>query len=353
VTEPLLTISAFARAVDLAPSTLRYYDEAGLLPPAEVDPQTGYRYYTPALERRAHMIRRMREVGVPVETMRTVLEGPPDRAVELLHAFAEEAAESARRTASAVSDVVSSLRAEHAPAGPVVAPVPGPELAAALSRVSGAAAPDGDAGLGVVLLDLSGSELTVVATNRYWMALWWLPLRGAHVPERRVAVPIDRLPQLVDWLARQDQVTLTVTDDATRLTGEAEEEVAVPTVEDRFPAYRLIFDDLTPASGRATVDREALARAVARETGTVRLVVGRDRVTVTTDAGPEGTRLDAVTSGEPIELRFSASLLGSALDAMVGSRVTLAYDTPSRAVRITSPEHPNLTALVMPFRVDG
>ena len=73
---PLLTISAFARAVGLAPSTLRYYDEAGLLPPAEVDPQTGYRYYTPHLERRALLIGRLREVGAPVELMRAVLDGP-------------------------------------------------------------------------------------------------------------------------------------------------------------------------------------------------------------------------------------------------------------------------------------
>ncbi|MGH3741004.1 MAG: MerR family DNA-binding transcriptional regulator, partial [Micromonosporaceae bacterium] len=47
MTAPLLTISAFARAVHLTPSALRYYHEAGLLPPAEVDARTGYRYYTP------------------------------------------------------------------------------------------------------------------------------------------------------------------------------------------------------------------------------------------------------------------------------------------------------------------
>jgi len=81
-TKPLLTISAFARAVELTPSTLRYYDEAGLLPPAEVDPRSGYRYYTPELERRARLIGRMREVGVPVETMRLVLDSTPDQAVE-------------------------------------------------------------------------------------------------------------------------------------------------------------------------------------------------------------------------------------------------------------------------------
>ena len=41
---PLLTIGAFARAVGLTASALRHYDECGLLPPAEVDDATGYRY---------------------------------------------------------------------------------------------------------------------------------------------------------------------------------------------------------------------------------------------------------------------------------------------------------------------
>ena len=54
--QPLLTIGAFARAVGLAPSALRYYDECGLLRPADVDEATGYRYYTPDLARRAHAV---------------------------------------------------------------------------------------------------------------------------------------------------------------------------------------------------------------------------------------------------------------------------------------------------------
>ena len=41
----LLTIGAFAKAARLSPKALRLYDELGLLPPARVDPATGYRYY--------------------------------------------------------------------------------------------------------------------------------------------------------------------------------------------------------------------------------------------------------------------------------------------------------------------
>ena len=43
----LLTIGAFAKASRLSPKALRLYDELGLLPPARVDPMTGYRLYSP------------------------------------------------------------------------------------------------------------------------------------------------------------------------------------------------------------------------------------------------------------------------------------------------------------------
>ncbi len=46
----LLTIGAFARAVRLTPKALRLYDELGLLRPAAVDPESGYRLYAPAAE---------------------------------------------------------------------------------------------------------------------------------------------------------------------------------------------------------------------------------------------------------------------------------------------------------------
>jgi DNA-binding transcriptional MerR regulator len=350
VTEPLLTISAFARAVDLAPGTLRYYDEAGLLPPAEVDPRTGYRYYTPALQRRAHMIRRMREVGVPVDTMRLVLDSPPDRAAEVLRAFAARSAEEARRTADAVADVISSLRQEEVAQGPVTVPLHGPELAAALDHVSVAASADPDSPLGVVLLDVGPDQLTVVATDRYWLTLWTMPLPGARVGERRAVVPLSEVGKLAGWLARQEQVVLTAGEDTLSLTGE-EGDLVVPLGVDRFPAYRLILDDQPPARGRTTLERSAVLRAIVGETGTMRLAVGADRVTLSPLDGPEGVRVAAVTTGETVTIGFSVELLRAALSAVVGSQVTLHFSSAERAVRVSSPEQRGFTALVMPVRL--
>lgn len=351
MTEPLLTISAFARAVDLAPSALRYYDESGLLPPTEVDANTGYRYYTPALERRAHLIRRMREVGVPIETMRMVLDGSPERAAEVLHAVAAQATESACRTASAVADVVASLRADDTSPGPVVVPVDGPELAAALRRISAATSTDADSPLGVVLLDVAGSELTVVATDRYWLAMWTLRLPGPHIGARRLAVPIGEVGGLADWLSRQGPVTLSITAERSCVLGD-DEELTVATTDDRFPAYRSIVDSLPSARGRVTIARDRLLDALRPVTTPARLVVGRERVTISPYDGAEGVHIDAATSGEPITLGFATPLLRTALGAMVGTEATLSYSTPNRAVHLSSADQRSFAALVMPSRLD-
>ena len=42
-----LTIGDFSRATHLSVKTLRYYHQTGLLAPAGVDAETGYRRYAP------------------------------------------------------------------------------------------------------------------------------------------------------------------------------------------------------------------------------------------------------------------------------------------------------------------
>lgn len=346
-TEPLLTISTFARAVELTPSTLRYYDEAGLLPPAEVGPRSGYRYYTPELERRARLIGRMREVGVPVETMRLVLDGTPDQGVELLRAFANMRTDSARRASDVVEDVAASLRGEAHTSGPVVTKVDGPELATALRRVSRAADVDLASRLAVVLLDITDRQIVVVSTNRSWMAQWAVPVTEHHGGERRVVISVQNIRPFLDWLVRRGQVTISVSGDGTRVVAD-DETFDVETVEDRFPAYRLVTEGGDHPLGRVTVDRDRLLRGFGDQDATARLVVGRDRMTASTRGSAEGVRLDATTAGSRITVDFSTVLLGSALKALVGDEVTLVYSAPDRPVRLSSADQRHFLALVMP-----
>jgi DNA-binding transcriptional MerR regulator len=68
-----VSVGRFATMTHLSVKTLRHYHEVGLLEPAEVDPHTGYRYY--ALEQlpTAQLIRRLRDLRMPVADVRAVL----------------------------------------------------------------------------------------------------------------------------------------------------------------------------------------------------------------------------------------------------------------------------------------
>jgi DNA-binding transcriptional MerR regulator len=69
----LMAIGRFARLSGLSVGTLRHYDEVGLLRPAEVDGDTGYRRYRPAQLPEARAIRRLRELELSLDQIREVL----------------------------------------------------------------------------------------------------------------------------------------------------------------------------------------------------------------------------------------------------------------------------------------
>jgi DNA-binding transcriptional MerR regulator/effector-binding domain-containing protein len=72
----LLTIGEFSRLTHLSVKALRHYDDVGLLEPAHVDPSSGYRRYATAQVPVAHVIRRFRDLDMPLEQIQAVLEAP-------------------------------------------------------------------------------------------------------------------------------------------------------------------------------------------------------------------------------------------------------------------------------------
>jgi DNA-binding transcriptional MerR regulator len=71
-----LAIGDFSRATHLTVKTLRHYHETGLLEPAQVDAQTGYRRYTTEQIPVAQIIRRFRDLDMPLNQIRSVLSAP-------------------------------------------------------------------------------------------------------------------------------------------------------------------------------------------------------------------------------------------------------------------------------------
>lgn len=102
-----LRIGDFSRATHLSAKTLRHYHRLGLLEPAAVDPDTGYRCYTTDQIPSAQVIRRFRDLDMPLEQIRAVLDAPDLRSRnQLITAHLTRLEHDLART----QDAVASLR---------------------------------------------------------------------------------------------------------------------------------------------------------------------------------------------------------------------------------------------------
>jgi DNA-binding transcriptional MerR regulator len=86
----LVSMGEFARLSRLSPKALRLYDDLGLLPPARVDPDSGYRWYSPAQLERARLVASLRAIGMPLARIRAVVDLEPAVAARAVAAFSEE-----------------------------------------------------------------------------------------------------------------------------------------------------------------------------------------------------------------------------------------------------------------------
>ena len=69
----MFSIGRFADTTGLTVKALRHYDEIGLLAPARVDPDSGYRYYDPGQIEDAVTIRRLRALELPLDEIHDLL----------------------------------------------------------------------------------------------------------------------------------------------------------------------------------------------------------------------------------------------------------------------------------------
>jgi DNA-binding transcriptional MerR regulator len=74
----LLTIGDFSRMTHLSVTALRHYHDVGILEPAAIDPHSGYRSYGTDQVAAAHAIKRLRNLGMPLDSIRAVLNAPSD-----------------------------------------------------------------------------------------------------------------------------------------------------------------------------------------------------------------------------------------------------------------------------------
>jgi DNA-binding transcriptional MerR regulator len=83
----LVSIGEFARMSRLSPKALRLYDELGLLVPAEVDAETGYRWYADTQLDQARVVALLRRIRVPLARIRDMLALDSAKAAEEIRAY--------------------------------------------------------------------------------------------------------------------------------------------------------------------------------------------------------------------------------------------------------------------------
>jgi DNA-binding transcriptional MerR regulator/effector-binding domain-containing protein len=98
----MFRIGDFSRLARVTIRTLHHYDEAGLLTPAHVDKDTGYRYYAAAQLETLQRILLLKDLGFSLEDIRDLLAANAD------------AAELDRRLDARRAELVGAIEAEHA-----------------------------------------------------------------------------------------------------------------------------------------------------------------------------------------------------------------------------------------------
>ncbi|MFC4944822.1 MerR family transcriptional regulator [Pseudonocardia sp. GCM10023141] len=290
-------IGTMSRESGLTVSALRFYDGAGLLSPAFVDPDSGYRWYAPDQLAVAKLVVVLRRAGMALAGIREVLAHRHDAAAvdALLAAHLrrlEHGLDDARRALSTVASLIEPREHPVPTDLPTTCAVDAAELAAAVRAVRFAAA--GSAAdppvLGAVLFDVDPGAgiLTVVATDRYRLAVADAAIT-VDGPAVRAVVPLSLVDAVVAVLGAGGPAELVIDGGAisvrvgtARIDGEP--------LPDAFPDYRRLLP-----SGRTgvPVDAVALRAAVA--------------------AGPARTM-----TREPDAVEFAVTVLGLDADGGIG-----------------------------------
>ncbi|PXY27613.1 MerR family transcriptional regulator [Prauserella muralis] len=335
------SISAFARLTGLTPSALRFYDDCAVLTPARVDPSTGYRHYSDEQVPRAVQLRRLRAAGLPLAEVAAVLDGDPAGARAVLDTHAHRLRVDAEAAQAALEAARAALPGGG---GHTEVRVGGAELAGAVRQVAPSAARTGEfPALRCVLVELSGTRVRLVATDRYRLAVRELTPHAVSGGPASLLVPVPALVETSAWAARHAEVTLRTGDGESVLLAGGERRT-LPVSDAEFPAYREVLAGLEGPRRRVLTGRAELAAALDAEDGSA-VVLRAQPDTL----GVGATTLPAVCS-ESLRIAFDPAVLGPALEASVGPDVLLEIATAETPVLVRSADQGSFTTLVMPVQ---
>ncbi|MER6692998.1 MerR family transcriptional regulator [Streptomyces minutiscleroticus] len=348
----LMPIGVFARRTGLTASALRFYADSGLLPPAEVDPVSGYRYYGAGQVERAVALRQLREMAMPLTAVGAVLDAEFDEASRLIDEHVAKVLEDA----AAVRQRAASLKATltDAPCA-LIAVLKGPVLADAIEQVMTATAREpGMPVLGALRVEATREAVTLTATDRYRLATRTLVPAEATAATWAATVDGDELRAAVAEIRRSALVRAEATPHGLWLRTAGREDRHCRLLAQEFPDHRLMLASLPEATTRVTLSKDPLLRALEEHPGeriTLRVTPHGLHV-LATEAEPCGVPLTATTAGQDLQVSFELTTLYPAVSTAVGPEVMLDLRGPDLPVTIRSADRGDLTTLAMPVKPD-
>ncbi|MEV0987472.1 MerR family transcriptional regulator [Streptomyces sp. NPDC049949] len=339
------SIGEMGRDSGLGVSALRFYDRAGVLVPAWVDPVTGYRWYAPEQFGEARLLARLRRCGMPLADIRLVLAGWAGGDTGLVPRLLDGHLRRLERGLADAREELSTVRAllghketsmTTATAGTRLT-VPGSELAAALDAVRHAAGTDPELSvLGGIHFDIEGDALHLVATDRYRMAVARTPTAGHGGGRIQVTVPTPLADAMRALLTGEAPARLTVDGGKVELETEGRQ-AAGQSLGEEFPDYRRLTR--LPEGRRLTLDVPALRQALGEQDGEVCVLALTDTVAVGDD--------DAAGDRVGVNPAFL-------LDALaVGDELVLEYIGPKAPLVLLRPGVEDAFSLLMPVSLEA
>ncbi|GAB3005328.1 MerR family DNA-binding transcriptional regulator [Streptomyces pseudoechinosporeus] len=360
------SIGEMARDSGLGVSALRFYDRAGVLVPAWVDPVSGYRWYGPEQLEEARLLARLRRAGMPLADIRLVLAGWSSADTDLVRKLLEA---HLRRLELGLSDArseFSTLRAllEHREnpmtslrTATIRLSVSSLELAAALDAVRFAASTDPELPmLGGVLFDIEDEALHVVATDRYRMAVARTGTTGHGGPRMQVIVPAPLADAMRALLSGEEPVQLAVDGDRVTLeSGDGSRQAAGQGLDHDFPDYRRLVQ--LPAGRRALVDVPAFQEAV--KTGPVRASEVQKPDGESVDLSVLKVTADGTVTicedgdDDQNHVAVNREFLLHALTAGARDQLIVEFGAPTAPIAIRRPDDEDTFSMLMPVRLDN
>ncbi|QWF80472.1 DNA polymerase III subunit beta [Amycolatopsis sp. CA-230715] len=217
-------------------------------------------------------------------------------------------------------------------------------------------------------LEISGSSLTLVATDRFRLAMRefeWKPAEGLE--DAAVLVPARTLAEAAKSLGASGATVSLALASGEGLLGLSGSGRSTTTrlLDAEFPPYRRLLPD--SHTSRAVIEVSALAESIKRVSlvaergtqvrlefadGTLRLSAGGD------DEGSAEEELQVQYEGDPVTIAFNPGYLVDGLGALHADRAELTFTTPNRPALLKPADEegnavPGYLYLLMPVRLPG